>query len=59
MGKIELLIIERKIIAKDTVEISFDLVNQDFKFQAGQYIQISIPVHINVVGRCFIFQIKK
>lgn len=43
MGKIELLIIERKIIAKDTVEISFDLVNQDFKFQAGQYIQISIP----------------
>lgn len=43
MRKIKPLIIERKIIAKDTVEVSFDLTNQDFKFQAGQYIQIKIP----------------
>ena len=41
--KIKLPILEQKIIAEKTCEVSFDLSGKEFKFLAGQYIRVSVP----------------
>jgi ferredoxin-NADP reductase/DMSO/TMAO reductase YedYZ heme-binding membrane subunit len=41
--KIKLPIVEQKIIAEKTCEVSFDVSGEKFEFSAGQYIRINIP----------------
>ncbi len=41
--KIKLPILEQKIIAKKTYEVSFYLSKTNFNFEAGQYIQVNVP----------------
>ena len=41
--KIKLSILERKIVAEKTCEVSCDLNGKEFNFLAGQYIRISVP----------------
>ena len=41
--KIKLLILEQKIIAEKTSEVSFSLRGKEFEFLAGQYIRVSVP----------------
>ena len=43
MKVLKVSIKERKEVAKDTVEISLDLKQQDFPFEAGQYLRLTIP----------------
>lgn len=43
MYVLELPIIERKQIAKDTAEVSLGLADQTFTFDAGQYIRLTVP----------------
>jgi len=41
--KIQLPILEQKIIAEQTCEVSFDLSEKEFIFLAGQYIRLTLP----------------
>lgn len=39
----ELTIAERNVMNKDVVEIAFDICGKEFAFQAGQYIEVTLP----------------
>ncbi len=41
--KLQLPILEQRIIAEKTCEISFDLSGKEFEFLAGQYIRVGVP----------------
>jgi PAS domain S-box-containing protein len=43
MWSFKVFLIKRKEIAKDTIELEFDLRKHEFHFQAGQYVRLSIP----------------
>ena len=51
---------ERKIIAENTTEITLDLQNQEFKFKAGQYVNLCFETlpHHDPRGTCREFSIS-
>ncbi len=57
--KLKLPILEQRIIAEKTCEISFDLSGKEFKFLAGQYVRVSVPtlLHPDPRGSSRLFSI--
>lgn len=56
---LKLPIIEQKIIAEKTCEVSFGLSGKEFDFWAGQYIRVSVPnlLHTDPKGPSRVFSI--
>jgi len=41
--RLQIPLVEQKIVAEKTCEVSFDLSGKEFDFLAGQYIRVSVP----------------